>query len=94
MPWLALAAALAVPAVMQRLAWLDHRNPSARMKRGEPSPLWYAIPLIPISAALAWWFVGPDAARWIVALGCGAPFLLATDRFWMTRSRHDEAGED
>lgn len=76
-----LAAAL-VKVVMWRLEWTEHRNPTPRMKRGELTPLWSLIPMIPVVITTLGWFVPGDAWKWATALSLGLPFLFCKAEFW------------
>lgn len=79
----ALAAAL-VRLVMWRLAWLERRPVTARMKRGQASRLWLLMLVLPALGVLAVWLGDLEAARWCAALAAGVPFLFASEKFWMT----------
>ncbi|MCW2767585.1 MAG: hypothetical protein JWO11_3544 [Nocardioides sp.] len=68
--------------VMWRLAWLDRRPVTARMKRGDTSRWWLLILVLPTVGVVALWLGNLDAARWCCAVTCGAPFLFCTDKFW------------
>jgi hypothetical protein len=78
---LILAAAL-VKAVMYRLEWAEHRNPTPKMKRGEPTQLWLLVPLVPIVITALGWFVPGDSWKWATSLSLGLPFLLCKAEFW------------
>lgn len=87
-------AAVLVRAVMWRLAWLERRPVTARMKRGQPRRWWLAAPVVLVAAGVVWWFGHPDVARWMLAATCGAPFLLGTERHWGRALSVDTAGWD
>lgn len=76
-------AAVLVRLVMWRLAWLECRPVTARMKRGQSSRLWLLMLVLPALGVLAVWLGDLDAARWCAALACAAPFLFASEKFWM-----------
>lgn len=73
-------AAMLFRLVTWRLERLD-RQVTPRMKRGSRSA-WLLLPATLAAAGCVWWCGHPEAARWIVALTAGLPFLLATERFW------------
>lgn len=77
-------AAVLVRLVMWRLAWLERRPVTARMKRGQSSRLWLLMLVLPALGVLAVWLGDLDAARWCVALTAGLPFLFASEKFWTT----------
>jgi len=73
----------------RRLERLEHRNPTARQKRGDLSLWWLAFP-VPLGVAAGLWALGwVDVARAVAALSCGLPFLLADPPFWTRLLRVD-----
>jgi len=69
--------------VTRRLERDEHRNPTARQKRGELSLWWLAVPVaLGVSAGL--WSQGyEDVGRWVAAVTVGLPFALARVSFWV-----------
>ena len=73
----------------RRLERLEHRNPTARMKRGELSLWWLLLP-VALGVAAGLWSQGwVEVARMVAAAACGVPFLLAGPTFWCRLLRVD-----
>jgi len=80
------ACAVAVKAVVWRLAWEDRRNPTPRMKRGEASKLWLLL-LVPLAVGVVAVKTGhTDPARWCAAVSLGLPLLFAKAELWTKKA--------
>jgi len=78
---LVLAAVLLICA-LYRLERDEHRNRSARQKRGELSLWWLAVP-VALGVAAGLWSQGyEDMGRYVAAVTFGLPFALAPVSFW------------
>jgi len=80
--------------ITRRLERDEHRNPTARQKRGEPSLWWLAVP-VALGVAAGLWSQGyEDMGRWVAAVTVGLPFALAPVSFWAKVLRVDVGWEE
>lgn len=85
----AVLAAVLIKAITRRLERDEHRNPTARQKRGDLSLWWLAVP-VAFGVAAGLWSQGyMDVGRWVAAVTVGLPFALARVSFWAKALRVD-----